>query len=69
VIIVFGRHNLIKLCNSTDISKSQGTNFVLDTSVNYQILAYAGDVNLIGDDIRTIKKVEMCYQINVRILV
>ena len=39
------------------IRKVLETNLGLDTNVTHQVLAYADDVNLIGDDIRTM---QMC---------
>ena len=38
------------------IRKVQETNVELDMNGNHQVLAYAEDVNLIGDDIRTIER-------------
>jgi Reverse transcriptase (RNA-dependent DNA polymerase). len=38
------------------IRKEQETNLGLDMNGTHQILAYADDVNLIGDDIRTIER-------------
>ena len=41
--------------------KVQETRLVLDMNGIHLILAYAYDLNLTGDDIRTIEKMEMCY--------
>ena len=38
------------------IKKVQKARFGLDMNYTHQILAYVGDVNLVGDDIRTIKR-------------
>ena len=38
------------------IRKVQETNLGLDMNGTHQVLAYADDVNLIGDDIRTIER-------------
>ena len=38
------------------IRKVQETNLGLDMNGTYQVLAYADNVNLIGDDIRTIER-------------
>ena len=38
------------------IRKVQETNLGLDMNDTHQVLAYADDVNLIGDDIRTIER-------------
>ena len=38
------------------IRKLQETNFELDMNGTLQVLAYADDVNLMGDDIRTIER-------------
>ena len=38
------------------IRKVQDTNLGLDMNGIHQVLAYADDVNLIGDDIRTIER-------------
>ena len=38
------------------IRKVQETNLGLDINGTHQVLAYADDVNLIGDDIRTIER-------------
>ena len=38
------------------IRKVQETRLGLDMNGTYQVLAYADDVNLIGDDIRSIKR-------------
>ena len=38
------------------IRKVQETNFGLDVNDPHQVLAYADDVNLIGDNIRTIQR-------------
>ena len=38
------------------IMKVQETNLGLDMNGTHQVLAYADDVNLIGDDIRTIER-------------
>jgi Reverse transcriptase (RNA-dependent DNA polymerase). len=38
------------------IRKVQGTNLGLDMNGTHEVLAYADDVNLIGDDIRTIER-------------
>ena len=43
------------------IRKVQETNLGLDMNRTHQLLAYADDVNLIGDDIRTIEKMHVCY--------
>jgi hypothetical protein len=43
------------------IRKVQETNLGLDMNGTHQILAYADDVNLIGDDITTIEKTQMYY--------
>ena len=43
------------------IRKVQETNLGLDINGTHQVLAYADDVNLIGDDIRTIERMQMCY--------
>ena len=43
------------------IRKVQETNLGLDMNGTHQVLAYADDVNLISDDIRTIEKMQMCY--------
>ena len=39
-----------------DIRKVQETNLGLDMNGTHQVLAYAEDVNLMGDDIRTIER-------------
>ena len=52
------------------IRKVQETKLGLDMNGTHQVLAYADNVNLIGDDIRTIeRKMQMCYYRLVRILV
>ena len=38
------------------IRRVQDTNLELDMNGTHQVLAYADDVNLIGDDIRTIER-------------
>ena len=43
------------------IRKVQETNLGLDINGTHQVLAYADDVNLIGNDIRTIEKMQICY--------
>ena len=42
------------------LRKVQETNLGLDMNGTHQVLAYADDVNLIGDDVR-IEKMQMCY--------
>ena len=47
------------LCNFAleyAISKVQETRLVLDMNSNHQVLVYADDVNLAGDDFRTIER-------------
>ena len=39
-----------------DIKKVQGTRLELDMNANRRVFAYADDVNLIGNDIRTIDR-------------
>ena len=43
------------------IRKVQETNLGLDMNGTHQVLAYAEDVNLIGDGIKTVEKMQMCY--------
>jgi len=43
------------------IRKVQETNLGVDMNGTHQVLAYANDVNVIGDDIRTIQKIQKCY--------
>ena len=43
------------------ISEVQGTILGMDVNGTHQVLAYADDVNLIGDDTRTIGRNTMCY--------
>ena len=45
----------------------QETNLRLDMNGTHQVLTLMDDVNLIGDDIRTIKEMQMYYYILVRI--
>ena len=43
------------------IRKVQETNLGLDINGSHQVLAYVDDVNLIGDNIRIEKKIQMCH--------
>ena len=43
------------------IKKVQETRLGQDMNGIHQILAYADEVNLIGDDIRAIKEMQKCY--------
>ena len=43
------------------IRKVQETNLGLDMNGTHQVLAYADDLNLIGDYIRTLEKMQMYY--------
>ena len=43
------------------IRKVQETNLGVDMNGTHHVLAYANDVNVIGDDIRTIQKIQKCY--------
>ena len=50
--------------------KVKETNLDLDMNGTHQVLAYADDLNSINDDItKNIERMEMCYQIMLRILV
>ena len=44
------------LITSSRVRKLQKTNLGLNMNVTHQVLAYADDVNLIGDDIRRIER-------------
>ena len=52
---------LVNFIPEHSIRKVQETNLGLDMNGTHQVLAYADDVNLIGDDFRTIEKMQMCY--------
>ena len=43
------------------IRKVQETSLGLDMNYTHLVLAYADDVNLIGDDIKKIEKMQICY--------
>ena len=51
------------------IRKLQETRLGLDMNGSHQVLAYADDVNLISDDIRTIERNAVVLLMLVRILV
>ena len=50
------RHYYLIFSLEYAIRKVQETNLGLDMNGTHQVLAYVDDVNLIGDDIRTIER-------------
>jgi hypothetical protein len=52
------RTNTFNFALEYAIRKVQGTNLGLEMNGTHQVLAYADDVNLLGDDIKTIERNE-----------